>query len=37
MELRELLAGAEVVEIVGDPQIEITGLALGRCDVLVAM
>jgi hypothetical protein len=27
IELRELLAGAEVVEILGDPQIEITGLA----------
>jgi UDP-N-acetylmuramoyl-L-alanyl-D-glutamate--2,6-diaminopimelate ligase len=27
MELRELLAGAEVVEIVGDPAVEITGLA----------
>ena len=27
MELRELLAGADVTEIVGDPRTEITGLA----------
>jgi UDP-N-acetylmuramoyl-L-alanyl-D-glutamate--2,6-diaminopimelate ligase len=27
MELRELLAGADVIEIVGDPETEITGLA----------
>jgi UDP-N-acetylmuramyl pentapeptide synthase len=27
MELRELLAGADVIEIKGDPRTEITGLA----------